>query len=130
MTPPDPVPTAEDYWRAGLLISGAGGQLAPELHDLFAGGIAVARAGGDVLDYLRRQLDEPPANHGCAGHHVHYAGTGGANVWSVYNGAGHPLPASFASLADAGARTPDDGRLFTHTHAECVRFIADGGVPL
>ncbi len=59
MTPPDPVPTAEDYRRADLLIKGAGEQFdSPALRDLFAGGIAVARTGtrGDVLDYLRRQL--------------------------------------------------------------------------
>jgi len=56
----------------------------------------------------------------CAGLHSHYTGQDGADEWSAYDGAGHPL---------AGA-TVNDGRLFTHTHAEVKRWIADGGVPV
>ena len=56
----------------------------------------------------------------CAGLHMHYTGKDGANEWSAYDGPGHPL---------AGA-TVNDGRLFTHEHAEVERWIADGGVPV
>lgn len=51
----DPAPTADDYRRADLLMEGAG-SVDPALRELFAVGIAVARTGGDVKAFLRRQL--------------------------------------------------------------------------
>lgn len=47
--------TAEDYRRADLLIEGMG-TASDATRELFAGGIAVARAGGDVKSFLRSQL--------------------------------------------------------------------------
>lgn len=52
----DPAPTAEDYRRADLLIEGAGWAEGTSVRDLLAGGIAVARTGGDVAEYLARGL--------------------------------------------------------------------------
>lgn len=54
MTPPIPPPTPDDYRRADLLVEG--GNFAPELRELFARGIAVARTGGDVKAFLRAEL--------------------------------------------------------------------------
>jgi hypothetical protein len=61
----DPTPTPEDYRRADLLIAGMRERLpelgaADKLRELFAGGIAVARAGGDVEAFLRRHAQGKP----------------------------------------------------------------------
>ena len=48
-----PVPDAEDRRRAKLLADG--GHFGPNTEDLFARGIAVARSGGDVREFLRAQ---------------------------------------------------------------------------
>ncbi len=57
VTPPDPVPTAEDYRRADEILSGVTGPPGDStMRDLIAGAVAVARTGGAAEDYLRRQL--------------------------------------------------------------------------
>lgn len=54
----DPTPNDEDRRKAELLAEGMAetlGPLSPGAVEMLAEGIAVARTGGDVRDFLRRQ---------------------------------------------------------------------------
>lgn len=54
----DPEPTENDRRRAGLLAQGMAetlGPLSPDAVEWLARGIAVARTGGDVREFLHRQ---------------------------------------------------------------------------
>ena len=52
----DPTPTPEDRRRATILARGVSTD--PEVVDLFARGIAVARTGGDVRAFLQREVEK------------------------------------------------------------------------
>jgi hypothetical protein len=54
----DPTPNEEDRRKAAILADGMAesmGRLSPDAVEMLAQGIAVARTGGDVRAFLRRQ---------------------------------------------------------------------------